>query len=79
MVTDKVCLFYASYNVMNIVYFIDKDNNDHEDNFINLPSEKDLYITFITSLLKQGKNTKWHSTQNNVNVAPKMQMDNIFY
>lgn len=55
MVTGKICLLYASYNVMNVVYFIDEDNNDHDDNSINLPREKDLYITFITSLSKQGK------------------------
>lgn len=55
MVTGKICLFYTSYNVMNVVYFIDEDNNDHDDNSINLPREKDLCITFITSLPKQGK------------------------
>lgn len=64
---------------MNIVYFLDEENNDHDDNSINLPREKDLYITFITSPPKLGKNTERNSTQNNVNVAPKLQMDNIFF
>lgn len=39
------------------MYFIDEDNNDHDDNSINLAGEKDLYIAFITSLPKQGKKT----------------------
>lgn len=57
----------------------DEDNNDHDDNSINLPREKDLYITFLTSLPKLGRNCEWNGTQNNVNVAPKLQMDNVFY